>query len=68
MDFDQLAREHEFTGSSIKYVAQQAMYTAAALQGPVTAECIYTGLKLMAERDCQGYKDVSIQACFTRLL
>lgn len=68
VDFDQLAREHEFTGSSIKYVAQQAMYTAAALQTPVTAECIYTGLKLLEERDCQGYKDAGIQACFTRLL
>lgn len=68
VDFGQLAREHEFTGSSIKYVAQQAMYTAVALQSPITAECINTGLKLLAERDCQGYKDVNIQACFTRLL
>lgn len=68
VDFDQLAREHEFTGSSIKYVAQQAMFTAAVLQSPVTMECIYTGLKLMMERDCQGYKDGSLQACFTRLV
>lgn len=68
VDFDQLAREHEFTGSSIKYVAQQAMFTAAILQSPVTLECIHTGLKLMMERDCQGYKDGSLQACFTRLL
>ena len=68
VDFDQLAREHEFTGSSIKYVAQQAMFTAAILQSPVTMECIYTGLKLMMERDCQGYKDGSLQACFTRLV
>lgn len=68
VDFDQLAREHEFTGSSIKYVAQQAMFTAAILQSPVTLECIYTGLKLMMERDCQGYKDGSLQACFTRLV
>ena len=68
VDFDHLAREHEFTGSSIKYVAQQAMFTAAILQSPVTMECIYTGLKLMMERDCQGYKDGSLQACFTRLL
>lgn len=68
VDFDHLAREHEFTGSSIKYVAQQAMFTAAILQSPVTMECIYTGLKLMMERDCQGYKDGSLQACFTRLV
>ena len=68
VDFDQLAREHEFTGSSIKYIAQQAMFTAAILQSPVTLECIHTGLKLMLERDCQGYKDGSLQACFTRLL
>lgn len=68
VDFDHLAREHEFTGSSIKYVAQQAMFTAAVLQSPVTMECIYTGLKLMMERDCQGYKDGSLQACFTRLV
>ena len=68
VDFGQLAEEHEFTGSSIRYVAQQAMFTAAILQSPVTLECIHTALKLMMERDCQGYKDGSLQGCFTRLL
>lgn len=68
VDFDELAAEHEFTGSTIKYIAQQAMYTAAALGTPVTTECIHTALKLMKERDCQAYKDENMQTYFTRLL
>lgn len=68
VDFALLAKEHEFTGSSIKYVVQQALYTAAILNCKVNMECIHTGLKLMEERDCLGYKDSRLQGCYTSLL
>lgn len=46
VSFEELASKFPFSGSSIKYVALEAVYAAAIAGTPVTRGCIRTGLLL----------------------